>query len=234
MGLDYCLDCRYYDSLKVNVSGTEYAWIGTTYLHPAAAATPPWGKLSDIFGRKPILLAVIIVFLIGSLVGALAQNMDAFIVGDRSKYYGVLGVVRGMACGAGPGVGVAFCQYVSWRWCFWVNFHTPRTPIVEGLLAMDWLGTITIVGATEIFLLGLDYGGVAYPWGSPVVICLIVSGIVSVAVFAPIEGKVAKYPVTPLRLFRSASNIAIFVIAYIQGVLFIADLYYLPLYYGVM
>ncbi|GKT63163.1 MFS drug transporter [Colletotrichum tofieldiae] len=254
-----------------------------------AAATPPWGKLSDIFGRKPILLAAIAVFLIGSLVGALAQNMDALIAGrviqgtggggilglsatvigdvfssrDRSKYYGVLGVVWGMACGAGPVVGGAFCQYVSWRWCFWVNqafrkiailytlipfavpvgglagifvfcflkVHTPRTPIVQGLLAMDWLGTIAIVGATVMFLLGLGYGGVAYPWGSPVVICLIVSGAVSVAVFALIEGKVAKYPVTPLRLFHSTSNIATFGIAYIHGALFIADLYYLPLYF---
>lgn len=46
---------------------------------------------------------------------------------------------------------------------FFLKVHTPKTPIVEGLLAMDWLGTITIVGATVMFLLGLGYGGVAYP-----------------------------------------------------------------------
>lgn len=46
-----------------------------------AAATPPWGKLSDIFGRKPILLAAIAVFFIGSLIGALANNMNALIAG---------------------------------------------------------------------------------------------------------------------------------------------------------
>ncbi|KAK7711083.1 hypothetical protein SLS57_008173 [Botryosphaeria dothidea] len=260
-------------SKAFNASETEYAWIGTAYLLPAAAATPPWGKISDIFGRKPILLAAIIVFFIGSLIGALATNIDmllagrviqgtggggilglaATVIGDvfspreRSKYYGVLGVVWGLACGLGPVVGGAFSQFVSWRWCFWINLpiaglagvfvffflkvHTPKTPIIEGLLAMDWLGTITIVGATVMFLLGLGYGGVAYPWDSATVICLIVFGIVTVGVFALVEWKVAKYPVTPLRLFRSPSNIAAFAVAYIHGGIFIADLYYLPLYF---
>ncbi|KAF2444610.1 hypothetical protein P171DRAFT_360169 [Karstenula rhodostoma CBS 690.94] len=260
-------------SRAFNATEVEYAWIGTAYLLPAAAATPPWGKLSDIFGRKPILLAAIAVFLIGSLIGALSVNIDmllagrviqgtggggilglsATVIGDvfspreRSKYYGVLGVVWGLACGLGPVVGGAFSQFTTWRWCFWINLpvgglagvfvilflkvHTPRTPIVEGLLAMDWLGTVAILGATVMFLLGLGYGGVAYPWGSATVVCLIIFGIVAVGFFALIEWKVATYPITPLRLFRSPSNIAAFAIAYIHGAVFIANLYYLPLYF---
>lgn len=152
-----------------------------------------------------------------------------------------------MACGLGPIVGGAFSEFVSWRWCFWINLpvaglaavfvffflkvHTPKTPIVEGLLAMDWLGTITSVGATVMFLLGLGYGGIAYAWNSAIVVNLIVFGIVMLGVFALIEWKVAKYPVTPLRLFQSTSNIAVFGIAYIHGAVFIANLYFLPLYF---
>lgn len=96
---------------------------------------------------------------------------------------------------------------------------------------MDWLGTIAVVGATVMFLLGLGYGGLLYPWDSAAVICLIIFGIVTLFVFALIEWKVAKYPVIPLRLFRSTSNLAAFGIAYIHGAVFIADLYYLPLYF---
>ncbi|KAI2638711.1 MFS general substrate transporter [Hypomontagnella submonticulosa] len=251
----------------------EYAWIGTAYLLPAAASTPPWGKISDIFGRKPILLAAIAIFFIGSLIGALANDIGTLIAGrviqgtggggifglsvtvvgdvfsprDRSKYYGILGVAWGLACGLGPIIGGAFAQFVSWRWCFWINLpiaglasvfvffflqvHTPKTPIIEGLLAMDWLGTITIVGATVMFLFGLGYGGTAYPWNSAVVVCLIVIGILTLGVYALIEWKVAKYPITPLRLFQSTSNLAVFGIAYIHGAVFIAHLYYLPLYF---
>jgi Fungal trichothecene efflux pump (TRI12) len=96
---------------------------------------------------------------------------------------------------------------------------------------MDWLGTITIVGSTVMFLLGLGYGGVAYPWNSATVICLIVFGIVTIFVYAFIEWKVAKYPVTPLRLFKSTSNIATFGIAYLHGAVYMANFYYLPLYF---
>ncbi|TVY19775.1 MFS-type transporter [Lachnellula arida] len=258
---------------SLHTSAVDYAWVGTAYLLPAAASAPPWGALSDIFGRKPALLGAIAIFFVGSLIGGLAPNMDALlaarviqgtggggilglsatVIGDafspreRSKYYGIIGVTWGLACGLGPIVGGAFSQFVGWRWCFWINLpiaglaatfvffflkvQTPKTPIIQGLLAMDWLGTLFLVCATVMFLLGLGYGGVAYPWDSAIVICLIVFGVVTLGVFGLIEWKVAKYPVIPLRLFQSVSNIGVFGIAYIHGAVFMAHLYYLPLYF---
>jgi hypothetical protein len=114
---------------------------------------------------------------------------------------------------------------------FFLKVHTPRTPIVQGLLAMDWLGTLLLVCATIMFLLGLGYGGIAYPWDSAMVVCLIIFGVVTLGAFIVVEWKFAKYPIVPMRLFSSMSNVSVFGIAYLHGAIFIANLYYLPLYF---
>ena len=50
-----------------------------------------------------------------------------------------------------------------------LNVHDPRTPLWTGLRAMDWPGTFSILAVTLMLLLGLDFGGVTYPWNSPTV-----------------------------------------------------------------
>jgi len=114
---------------------------------------------------------------------------------------------------------------------FFLDIETPKTPILAGLKAIDWLGSITIVGGTVMFLLGLEFGGVQYSWKSPTVICLIVFGIVVWALFFLNEWKIAKYPVMPLRLFTRHSNIAALVVCFCHGFVFISGSYFLPLYF---
>jgi MFS family permease len=62
-------------------SGSEYSWIGSAYLLASAASMPSRGKISDIFGYKPVLLVANIVFLVGSLICALAMDIKILIVG---------------------------------------------------------------------------------------------------------------------------------------------------------
>lgn len=62
-------------------SGAGYSWIGSAYLLANAATVPSWGKISDIFGRKPVILVANIVFFIGSLICALAVSIEMLIVG---------------------------------------------------------------------------------------------------------------------------------------------------------
>lgn len=62
-------------------SGAGYSWIASAYLLANAATVPSWGKISDIFGRKPVLLIANIVFLIGSLICALAVSIEMLIAG---------------------------------------------------------------------------------------------------------------------------------------------------------
>lgn len=114
---------------------------------------------------------------------------------------------------------------------FFLHLDNPRTPVWDGLKAVDWAGSLTIVGGTLMVLLGLEFGGITYPWGSATVICLIVFGFVVAGLFVLNEWKFARYPVMPLRLFKHPSNIAALGVCFCHGYVFIAGSYYLPLYF---
>ncbi|WYZ44409.1 hypothetical protein EsH8_VII_000845 [Colletotrichum jinshuiense] len=254
-------------------SNIGYIWIGSAYLLANAAFVPTWGKISDIWGRKPVLLSAVGVFWVGSLICGLATSMgmligaraiqgiggggiivlvnicisDLFSMRQRGVYFGIMGMVWAVASAVGPVVGGVFTSQVTWRWCFYINLpisgvgiiilffvlklHNPRTPAVEGLKAIDWIGTVTIIGGTLMFLFGLEFGGVTYPWSSPTVICLIVFGILTIGIFIVNEWKYARYPVIPMHLFRSWSNLAAFATAFCHAFAFISGSYWLPLYF---
>jgi EmrB/QacA subfamily drug resistance transporter len=130
-----------------HINASDYTWVGSSYLLANAASVPLWGKLSDIWGRKPIIMLANAVFMAGSLIAALANSIglliggrviqgigggglvtlvyicigDLFSMRDRPKYYGILGMVWAIASGVGPIIGGAFTEEVSWRWCFYIN-----------------------------------------------------------------------------------------------------------------
>lgn len=88
-------------------STAGYVWIGSGFVLASTAATPVWGSLADIWGRKPIILAALSLFLAGSLLCALAPQMDALVAGR---------VVQGLgASGMGTMVNVIICDTFSLR-----------------------------------------------------------------------------------------------------------------------
>ncbi len=123
-------------------SASGYTWVGSAYLIANSAATPIWGKVSDIFGRKPCLLITNAIFFVGSLIAALSVNMnmliggrvvqgmgggglivlvniaisDLFAMRDRGAYFGIIGGVWALASSLGPIVGGLFTQKVNWRY----------------------------------------------------------------------------------------------------------------------
>ncbi|KAF4948879.1 hypothetical protein FSARC_13620 [Fusarium sarcochroum] len=141
-------------------SDSGYTWIGTSFVLAHTASTPSWGKVSDIWGRKPILLVANVIFFSGSLICALVDNLAVFIAGraiqglgaagmqtmvnicisdmfsqrDRGLYYGLTSIMWAIASGIGPVLGGAFTDRLSWRWCFWINL--PITAAVFVLLVL--------------------------------------------------------------------------------------------------
>lgn len=128
-------------------SATGYTWIGGAYLLANAAGSPIWAKLSDIWGRKPIMLAALLLFFVSSVICATAKEMQTLIAGRalqgvaggglillvhvvisdlfsmrrRSLMMGVTEGVWATAGGLGPPLGGIFASLVSWRWCFYIN-----------------------------------------------------------------------------------------------------------------
>ncbi|MFI7007231.1 DHA2 family efflux MFS transporter permease subunit [Streptomyces sp. NPDC050145] len=123
------------------------SWVVTAYMLASTAATPLWGKLGDQYGRKKLFQIAIVIFLIGSALCGVAQNMPQLIgfralqglgggglmvlsmaiVGDivspreRGKYQGLFGAVFGATSVLGPLLGGLFTEHLSWRWVFYVN-----------------------------------------------------------------------------------------------------------------
>src|SRR5205809_4626339 len=123
------------------------SWVVTAYLLAATVSTPIYGKLGDMYGRKPVFQAAILIFLAGSMLAGLSQTMDELIgfralqgIGagglmvsaqaiiadivpprERGRYMGLIGSVFAVASVAGPLLGGFLVDSLSWRWVFYVN-----------------------------------------------------------------------------------------------------------------
>ncbi|WP_327254709.1 MDR family MFS transporter [Streptomyces sp. NBC_01244] len=130
------------------LGGLEHlSWVVTAYTLATAASTPIWGKVGDMYGRKGSFLVSIVIFLIGSALSGMAQDMGQLIgfraiqglgagglmvgvmaiIGDlippreRGKYQGMMAGVMALAMIGGPLVGGTITDHMGWRWSFYIN-----------------------------------------------------------------------------------------------------------------
>src|ERR671926_153939 len=134
--------------IVTDLGGNElYTWVVTSYLLTSTVTVPLYGKFSDIYGRKALLIIGIVIFLAGSWLSGLSQNMtelilfrglqglgagalfpislaiigDLFTPRERGRYQGFFGAVFGLSFIVGPFIGGWFTDNASWRWVFYVN-----------------------------------------------------------------------------------------------------------------
>jgi EmrB/QacA subfamily drug resistance transporter len=138
----------------------SYSWVFTAYLLASTVSVPIWGKLGDIYGRRPLFLVAIPVFLAGSALCGLAQSMPQLVVfravqglgaggliplalatvavivppRDRGRYQGLIGGTFATASIVGPALGGVIADNTTWRWIFYVNL-----PVGAVALVVIWL-----------------------------------------------------------------------------------------------
>ncbi|KAL2136481.1 hypothetical protein VTI74DRAFT_3500 [Chaetomium olivicolor] len=256
----------------------DVGWYGGAYQLGSSAFQPLTGKIFRYFSIKWSFLAFFLVFEIGSLLCGAAQSSAMFIVGRAIAGVGSSGISNGaltiisavlppraqakfmgvnvglgqLGLALGPIVGGLFTEYVSWRWCFYINlpvggvvgillllFRIPepvskppaRQILGTAMKSLDLPGFMLISPAAIMLLLGLQYGGNQYAWDSSVVIGLLVGAGVTFIVFLFWEHRQGDEAMVPFallthRIIWSAAGNMFFLMASVL----VAD-FYLAIYF---
>lgn len=214
-------------------------WLITAYLIAMTASTPLYGKISDIYGRRGTIRVAIAIYMLGSLICALAPTMLVLVLGrviqglggggltslgmvvlgdvaapkERAKYYIYLSITFTLSGSGGPALGGLISDYLHWSAIFWLNLPLGviafvvtsvllrRLPRHDRRHRLDLLGALLIIVSSVAFMLGLNLGGVRYPWTSLPVLGL---GAVALVVGVLFVRRLltAPEPLIPLSILR--------------------------------
>ncbi|KAL1918296.1 uncharacterized protein VTP21DRAFT_2956 [Calcarisporiella thermophila] len=249
------------------------SWIATSYILCFNSFQPLFGKFANIFGSKIVLLVSVVFFLITSALCGVAQNMAMLIafralqgiggsgvfsmvmiaiseitpLHKRGKYQGFINSVFAISSVAGPLLGGALTDKVSWRWTFYINLPfgavafliifiylrmpAPRGSFRSKIKRVDFIGTILVVVASSCLLVALTLAGSETGWGTAEVIAPLVIAVVFFAVLVWVEIKVVPEPIFPPHLFRVRTVLSVYISNFFFGLTFFSLVYYLPMYY---
>ncbi|KAF5020878.1 hypothetical protein F66182_7080 [Fusarium sp. NRRL 66182] len=281
--LSVCLFVSFLDQTSVSTAtpaiageldtGTSTSWIGSSFLIASTAFQLINGRLSDIFGRKNMLLLCLFLMAVGDLACGFAQTPVQFFVlrsfsgigggginslvmitvsditslQNRGYYQGMLGALIALANGTGPFLGGAIVRYGTWRWVFWMIpiITLPTTAIIwfylplkhrsgehmEKIKKVDYGGIVLNIASTLLLLIPMSGGGVTYAWDSAFFIAAVVISVILAILFVLFEWKMAKLPIMPLRLYKAPHCWALYLQAFLGGMTYFGNFFYLPLYF---
>lgn len=217
------------------------SWVVTAYLLTSTCATPILGKLSDLYGRRLMLLGCLILFLAASALCALSTSMTMLIASralqglgggglltlaqtviadvvaprERGRYSAYFATVWAGSALIGPTLGGALTQYVGWPWIFWINLplgllalviidrSLRKLPVPRIKARIDFVSIALLTLGTTALLLGLSWGGTAFPWASLPVVAAVAVAVLGGWLFFRRQSRVAE-PILPPRFLGDA------------------------------
>ncbi|KAG9050246.1 hypothetical protein FS837_006687 [Tulasnella sp. UAMH 9824] len=212
--LDFTSVATALPTIVEHLHGTEFAWVGSAYSLGSTAIMPLVGGLSQVFGRRPVVLGSLVFFALGSGICGGAKNMP-MLIGGRT--------IQGM----GGGSIIAVTTII-------VGDLVPlsKRGAYMGLIAgLFGSGNIIIIAGTTISIVALTWAGVKYPWLSYKVLVPFISGLAAIALFLVYEAKVAIEPVVPWELVSNRNSFLGYSTVFLHGIVSTAILFYIPVYF---
>ncbi|KAL3295260.1 MFS drug transporter [Colletotrichum asianum] len=239
-------------------AGQQLSWLANGYFITSTVGQLLYGRLSDIWSRKVILMVGLAIFGLGSLASSLAQTATQLIIfrcftglggGGLMTVAQMIGAVTALANGIGPVIGGTLSSKGgdSWRWIFRLNLPLTALSAVCALFfmplrkvtrdwkvktrAIDFVGILLALAGTTSLMLGLTWGGGEYPWASAAVLTTLPVGFFICVVFVLWQWKGPRYPLVPLDIFRARMTIGACITMAINGWNFVVQVYYIPTFY---
>lgn len=254
----------------------DIGWYGSAYMLTTAAFQLLFGRIFKFYDLRITFLWCIVVFEVGSAICGAAPSSPVFIVGraiaglgsagittgtmmiiipmvplhKRPMFQSLFGVIFGISSVAGPLIGGAFTERVTWRWCFYMNLPvgvvafiflffflkiktepSQPAPLKKHIMRLDPLGTFFFVPSVVCLILALQWGGSTYPWNSWRIIILFVFCVLAAGAFAAVQILMPETATLPVRIIKKRTTLAatFFMFFLAGGMLMLV--YYIPLWF---